>query len=98
MNDKMVWVDLKRAERRYRFSLPLNTVGVIVTADRLDALGWMLIQQLADHCTQMSASQEPGEVAIRAVASHLQVHYDSDVDFFALAKAHGLSRRSFFRN
>ncbi len=67
-------------------------------ADKLDALGWELVQMLVSQRPDGSKVFDPVEDAIHAVASHFQVHYGDPIDFEVLAKAHGMSRRSFFRN
>lgn len=68
------------------------------TADMLDALSWMLVQKLMMQRPGDTDTRGPIDDAIHAVASYIQVHYGESVDFEAIAKAHGMSRRSFFRN
>ena len=68
------------------------------TADMLDALSWMLVQKLMMQRPNDADMRDPVDDAIHAVASYIQVHYGESVAFEAIAKAHGMSRRSFFRN
>lgn len=72
-----------------------RTPGV---ADELDALAWLLVQHL-DAQRGGIPMPEPGLVdGVAAIASHLQTHFDEPLDVDALARRHGLSRRTLFRN
>lgn len=68
------------------------------TADMLDTLSWMIVQKLFLQRPSEWGVDDPTEAAIHAAASHLQVHYGDATDFEALARIHGMSRRSFYRN
>ena len=68
------------------------------SVDKLDTLSWLLVQNLFLQRPNDLSVADPTDGAIHAVASYLQVHYNESADFAALARAHGMSRRSFFRN
>ena len=66
-------------------------------ADRIDVACFQLLQELIFMRKQPKTRHDGNRDRIMAIASALKFHFNRETDLEALAREHGMSRRTFFR-
>lgn len=67
------------------------------TSDKLDMLCYEMIVKTVFSSRNTGSVQDKNEIAVRKIASYIELHYTEDISLEKLIRKYSISRRTFFR-